>query len=166
MGFGKDGKGVILHEVTEITLLALASAAALKADTNIVLQDDFRLIKTEYFAFFDIQNSPSEELLIGIADKELSAAEIAQNINVTGPVDRNDNLANEQAMRPVWLISALVGSQVPFLANDYLPVEKTIRWTFSDTEGFTFFAYNPRAGAMTTGSVIRIVAKHYGVWLS
>ncbi len=168
MGFGKDGKGVILREVASITLGTLASEAAIKSTSNIALQEDFRLIKTEFLAVATGMTS-GEQIMIGIADRELSAAELAQSIVVNGPVDRNDHVANEQAHRPSWLLATFteggVGSDADVL-NGGLPVEKTLRWTFSDTEGFNFFGFNPTSATLTTGAVIRIIAKHFGVWVT
>jgi len=168
MGFGKDGKGVILRETNIITLSTLGAAAAIKAASNIGLQEDFRLIKTEFFVFQTAMTA-DEYVIIGISDTELSAAEVAQSYNVDGPVDRNDNLANEQSHRPVWPICIITeggtGSDSD-LPGGGLPIEKTIRWTFSDTEGFTFHAFNPGTAALTTGGVIHITAKHYGVWVT
>ncbi len=171
MGFGKDGKGVIIREKPVITVGGLASIAVIKQAGGITLQSsDFRIIKTEYMivqrgAF----GAEGDSVLIGLADNELSVTEIAEAINVDGPVDKNDHVKMEQASRPVWLLAHIKEphQSTTSYANirDLAPSEKVFRWTFTATEAWTWFAYNPLGGALTTGAVFVIFAKHYGVWV-
>ncbi len=114
MGFGKDGKGVIIHEDVQITVGALSSQATIFAVGGITIGEDFRILKTEISV---LQSSAGvgavgDAVLIGVADGELSVGEIAQAINASGPTDRNDNLGNEQSMRPVWTFVAMQGDSL------------------------------------------------------
>ncbi len=172
MGFGKNGTGAIIKERTSVALGTLAQNVAIKVDgAPVLLSEDFRLLKSEVFC--EVKGLTSGEgagLLLGIADDELSVAEIAEAINMSGPVDRNDNVNNERAMRPVWLISALDelgGSTVGrYHGSQGGPmIEWKKRWTFSNPEGWIFFLWNEDV-ALTTGATVRVVATHYGVWLS
>ncbi len=111
MGFGKDGKGVIIYEDLQITVGNLASQAAVAAAGGITLGEDFRMLKSEIHILMGDPGwgAIGDTVIIGIADGELSVGEIAQAINANGPTDRNDNLLTEQANRPVWPIVTLVG---------------------------------------------------------
>ncbi len=136
-----------------------------------VMQDDFRLIKMEYTfwvdgATFVVADGP---LSLWIANGELNLGEIEESIEVQGPVDRNDRLNMERAERYVTQLGVLpfveASSGVrPLFPMDGSVAEKTIRWTFSNPEGWVFCVYNEGTG-LTTGGVVHMRAKHYGVWL-
>ena len=174
MGFGKQGKGCILREIQTITVGALASGVAIKAASQVAIEDDFRIMKSEYFMVVRDQAAgsvvPVDHLLIGIANNELSVGEIAECIAVDGPKDRNDAVPNERSHRAVWLLEILEHIGDANLANrnsrESTKGEWVNPWTFSNGDGWTWFAYNPSGAAATSGMVIDIVAKHYGVWVT
>ncbi len=172
MGFGKNGTGAIIKERNSVALGTLGQNIAIKIDgASVAITEDFRLLKSEIFCEIDaLTSGEGSGLMLGIADDELSTAEIAEAINLSGPVDRNDNVNTERAMRPVWLISALdelggatVGRFHGKSGGSMMEWKK--RWTFSNPEGWVFFVWNEKA-ALTTGATARLVATHYGVWLA
>ncbi len=173
MGFGKDGKGIILRETVVLTPGALAAGAVVKHTGGVILQTtSFRILKTEYFvsqqgAFA----GEGDEIIVGIANGALTTAQIAEALNADGPDDRNDP-DKEEADRAVWLKGPQIketqlaadtyGEPVP---NNGMPMSFSLKWTFTPTEGWDWFAFNPLSGALTTGSVFNITATHYGVWV-
>ncbi len=172
MGFGKDGRGAIIKERNSVALSTLGQNVALKIDSApVVLAEDFRILKSEVFGHIDgLTSSEGEGLYLGIANDELTAAEIAEAINLSGPVDRNDRVSTERSERAVWLISALGGAVVDlsrrFTGHDGGPmIVWKKRWTFSNPQGWIFFVFNDSA-ALTAGSTVRLIATHYGVWLT
>ncbi len=170
MGFGKDGKGVIIRSYDTITLGALGAPAVKKQDNALVLGEDFRMIKSEIYAhlFGAAFVEGDGPLLIGIANNELTATEIDECLAVDGPLDRNDRLSEERAMRavfPLFLMPNDVGNNL-VEGNYGKPHTDTIRWTFSNPEGWTVFAGNIGTGALTTGGVIILQQKYYGVWVT
>ncbi len=169
MGFGKDGKGAILREFVSIDLGTLAGSTVVKASANLVLQDDFRILKTEYLAFMEEDLADDgEAVFFGIADNELSIAEIAELLVLSGPLDRNDRLSTERAERPVWNCGLFKGVALPVLNNGMLIERSGKPWTFSNPEGWTWYAFNPTAAALgdANASAIKIMATHYGVWVT
>lgn len=167
MGFGKDGKGVILTLTSNNNALGtLGSQTALKLDNGLIdnLEDDFRLISTEFQIHVTGGNS-EDSVILGIADNELTVAEIAEALDAQ-PVDRNDNLTNERAMRPVFPIGII--SDLSGVADGHFQAmqKKTVRWTFGDSEGWTWFVYNAESAALGTGAIVTLFAKHYGVWVT
>ncbi len=167
MGFGKDGKGAILHEQVATTLSTLANVAAIKAGANLVLGDDFRVIKVEWVATMDGLTAGEGPIDFGFADNALSVAQIAEVLVLDGPLDRNDHDGNEKAMRPVWVLETFVSDSDGPGGPAALPQrEKTLRWTFSNPEGWTWFAFNRSGGTLTTGAVIKVLAKYFGVWVT
>ncbi len=169
MGFGKDGKGAIIRENVTITVGGLAAVAVIKG-TSLSISEDFRILKTEYFISQSGNwGAVGDEVIIGFADDELSVGEIAECLNVDGPVDRNDRLAEERVMRAVWSLIDLKGDSTTVVMqppNDGKFMEHKPRWTFSNPEGWTWFAYNPLSGALTAGAVFIINAKYFGVWVT
>ncbi len=170
MGFGKDGKGALIRESTSLDLGTLGAVTAIKADAALVIGDDFRLLKSEIMATLERDLGGTDEaVLIGIADNELSVAEIAECLVANGPIDRNDNLANERAMRPVWIIGQFRGVGAVETIHMGLPIiHKGKPWTFSNPEGWTFFAFNPTGAALadTNTPEVKLFATHYGVWVT
>lgn len=168
MGFGKDGKGAIIRENLQIALSTLADATAIKATSGGLsgdMQEDFRIIKSEIFVYVEGHTQTEGPITIGICDAELSVTEIAECLDLNGPVDRNDHLNAERVMRPVFELCQ-IGELSLEIPNNNLPIEKTLRWTFPAAEGWDWFAYNDSGAALTTGTIVRIRAKHFGVWVT
>ncbi len=174
MGFGKGNKGVIMTDTDTITMLTTGNNIVVKQDNPLVLQEDFRLVKTEFSARWTGTAGDADGFHMYLADNELSVTEIGEAITAAGPLDRNDRDLDEKATRPVFLLGLFVedgvGAQTRMVikgpASQVGIIEKTIRWTFSDTEGFCFAIFNNSGAAPTTGGVIRVVAKHFGVWVT
>ncbi len=172
MGFGKDGKGTMIREDVSITLGALANSAGVQGDSPF-LTEDFRVLKTiAQVGGNGVTAGEGAGLLLFLTNGELSTGEVEQAIELSGPVDRNDRLGTEQAGRYVTLVgySDVVAGADNIISfrdvNTNSPI-LTIkpRWTFSDPEGWDWFVYNT-AGALTTGGAVRVIATHYGVWVT
>ncbi len=167
MGFGKDGKGAMIRERHIITLGALVAGAVLKSDAQLAIEEDFRIIKTEVFPSLLTHAVGEAPIYFGIADNELSVTEIAEALEVDGPLDRNDRVKVEQAERPVWILGQFLGDQQDVSDNPFpVGIVKNLRWTFSNPEGWTWFAFNGGPDNLTTGAFLRLYAVHYGVWVT
>ncbi len=166
--------GVIIRENTSQALGALAATAAIKVDPDAVMEEDFRMLKSEIFAQIEgLTAGEGVQLLFGIANGELTATEIGECLNTDGPVDRNDRANKEMAERFVKVLGMFTGDQ----GNQAIATEKTIntdgrplivkpRWTFSNPEGWAFFVYNQGADVLTTNATVRVIATNYGVWVT
>ncbi len=170
MGFGKDKKGVIFEQEDAITLLTLASEAALKQDAVPAVTDSLRIIKSEGVAHMQsaTANEGDGPVRLYLCSDDLSVAEIAEKIGSAAgqPLSREDRIGNEQAMRPVFYLATL--RAIPsLLPGQGVLVEwsKTIRWTFGDGKSFTIVAWNMGTGALDTGAIIRFHHTAYGVWV-
>lgn len=179
LGFGKDGKGVIVRHASSTTIGALTSVTAIKQGTPLLLDKDFRIMKSEiHISIWDIPDS--RPLLCGIADNELTVAEIAEVIANIGPRDPGDRDEIEISERPVWVLGwmdAGAGGVGTHDAADDGQVSRTfvhkIPWTFyaaipdgSGTErGWTIWYYNPSGVALASGRGCVEIITHYGVWV-
>jgi len=172
MGFGKDGKGAIIRENVTITVGNLAALTGILSTAggrvSDSLGDDFRILKTEFLVSKIDQTSDEGTLFLYLVDGELTLAECEEAIELGGPIDRNDRLSQERAERYVKPVAMLVGSSD--ITTGGGPVVEQVysmnpKWTFSNPEGWDWMAYN--AGAiLTAGTIIRIFATHYGVWVT
>ncbi len=169
MGFGKDGKGTIIVEANMITLGALADDAAILADGSLTIGEDFRILKSELFVGTNETIAAGDgPIYFGVANGELSVAEIAEALVQSGPQNRNDAARTEQAMRKIEIL-AVFGPGQNNGTGDLAwkgPIVTKPRWTYSDPEGWNYFAFNQSGGVLVTGTVLRYRAKHYGVWVT
>ncbi len=170
MGFGKDGKGVIIRESKSQDVGTLAFGAALFVTTALPTLERFRMLKTELIAtVISVTTGELNGLFLGLADGDLTLPEIEASIEQNGPVGPNDTVANEVALRPIWWLGATdreTGSELVF-ENERggHMMEATPRWTFARTKGWNLFIYNLGA-APTTGATVKVRQKSFGVWVT
>ncbi len=152
-----------------VTLSTLAANTALKQAQPIGITEDFRIISMELSAEMTGLTAGEGPIDLYLCNDELSVTEISESILGPGPVDRSDRNGQERAERAVFLIGHFSGlnTESPVLGHDGQEgiVKKTIRWTFSNANGFVIVAFNRSGGTLTTGAVIRFSTKFYGVWL-
>ncbi len=169
MGFGKDGKGVIIRDPRTQAIGSLAQQAAIIIGTNLSTLERFRIIKLELWAAVTgLTTGEGTGLLIGIADGDYTLAEIEASLESTGPAGPNDTVISEIVERFVILLGSIdreTGTEAIFENNHGgHMMEKNLRWTFSRTKSWNFFIYNLGA-ALTTGATVIIKPKEFGVWV-
>ncbi len=171
MGFGKDGKGIIIREQRSVNLSTLAAGAAILVGTKLAMTDDFRMLRSEVQAHLAGGTAGDVEgLIFGLADGDLTVAEIAATILANGPLDANDIVTGNIAMRPVWNMGVAItnfdGTDGFYQgeANSPMLIVKP-RWTFSATKSWNWFVFNDTGSALTTGASTFILAKNFGVWV-
>ncbi len=170
MGFGKDGKGAIVRQNLSLPLLTLASGDALKFPA-LTMGEDFRILKSEIYAHVaTLTAGEGQGLLFGIANGELTNAEIAAALVTNGPTDINDRSLQESAERNVKLLSSGIlidsaGIQRHLLGAEGGPmIVSKHRWTYSNPEGWSWFIFND-GPTLTTGATARMVATNFGMWV-
>ena len=171
MGFGKDGKGVIIRQSVSQALGTLGANTAIIVGTNIDILERFRMIKSEIYAgLTSLTSTEGANLLFGIAEGDLTLAEIEEAIELTGgPVGPNDPVNEAIAERFVkWLGASDHEIATEGLFHNNMGgqlLEHTIRWTFARTKSWNFFVYNLGA-ALTTGASVVVRSKSFGVWVT
>lgn len=169
MGFGKDGRGVILYGGCQINIGGLASLDVIGA-SMLTFTEDFRLLKLEGWGATDSYTvGASHALLVGLADGDLSDAEIEECLEARSQ-HPNDRISVEQSERPVWPLGILTERQISasemaaLLNNGQSAVWKQ-RWTFGPS-GIKIWAYNfDNTGAFGTAAYLNFYCKLYGVWV-
>lgn len=171
MGFGKNETGVIVRDVTAGALGAVSATAAVKF-AGPEITDDFRMLKMESLGVVTgLTSGEAKSLIFGIANDDLSAADIAEAINSGAPLNRADRDLTEFAMRNVKILSQLQPG--PLTDNTHMllqknggdPVESKHRWTYTKGVGWAYFIYNRGDVALTTGAIFRSSHTIFGLWL-
>ncbi len=170
MGFGKDGKGVIIKETRSQAVGTLANSTVLIIGTNIATVERFRMLKTQVMASITgVTAGNANGYYFGLADGDLSLTEIEQGIETIGPLGPNDIVTNAFAIRPIWILGGIKqqnNTEVLFENETGGSVlVGTPRWTFASIKSWNFFIYNMGA-APTTGSTVDIRVKSFGVWVT
>ncbi len=170
MGFGKDGKGVIIRESRIQALGTLASQAGLLIGGKLATVERFRMLKTEIQASITaVTAGEANGYIFGLADGDLTIVEIEETIEADGPLGPNDVITSNLSMRPVWIVGGIQqqnNTEVLF-TNDTggTTMTATPRWTFAATKSWNWFIYNMGA-APTTGSTCILRVKSFGVWVT
>ncbi len=170
MGFGKDGKGVIIRESRSQVLGTIAAETALVIGTKLATLERFRMLRCEVYATLTgLTSGELTGLLFVLADGDLTQTEVEACIESDGPLGPNDSVIADIADRPVWTFGAIdreTGSEAIFENTEggHMMVVKP-RWTFARTKSWNFLVYNLGA-APTTGASVIIRVKSFGVWVT
>ncbi len=175
MGFGKDGKGAIVREQTTISLGGLAGQDAVGVDSSVLLDADFRILKSEVTAVVRaLTTTEGNGLILYMTQGLLSVAQAEATIELFGPVRPGERIEEEIAERWVRRLGITHGGDIAterVFTNEegggLLKINP--RWTFrrgrtASQGGWNWLVYNSGA-TITTGGVVDLLATHYGVWV-
>ncbi len=171
MGFGKDGKGVIIQEARSQALGALSNGSGILIGTKLAVTDSFRMLKAiGHFGITGLTGGEGNGLILYLANGNLSLAEAEAQIELSGPLDRSARPEVELAERFVKLVGVV---DVPNASTEQTvrdaqtgaPVVTTRpRWTFGSTDSWNWILYN-HGDNLTTGATVSIRCTSYGVWV-
>ncbi len=176
MGFGKDGKGAIVKEQTSITLGALAGQGYAQVNSGVLLDMDFRILRSDITCVVNgLTSTEGNGLILYMSQGDLTSAEAEVNIEQNGPNRLGDKILEEVASRWVRRVGITQGAEVVtehVFLNKYGGglLELEPRWTFRRGRtavdgGWNWGVYNDGT-ILTTGATARILATHYGVWVT
>ncbi len=172
MGFGKDGRGAIVHEFRSQAVGTLANNTGLFLGTKLAITKDFRMLKSSINAILTAVTAAEMDagMEMWLVDGDLTLGEAVAKIESQGPLEPYDRIGEEVAERYVKFVGAFGGGegvgQERRMVNEAggYPKEMKPRWTFGETKSWQWMLYN-RGAAPTTGALWRVQAVHYGVWL-
>ncbi len=172
MGFGKDGNGIIIVEDRTQALGTLAQNTGIIVGSELETLERFRILKSEVFAVMRaVTNTEGGGFGLYLVDGDLTLSEAEAAIENNGPLGPNDSVSADVSERFVRLVGVTeIKSQavdVPFLdVNTGAPVcMAKPRWTFSRDKAWNWLVYN-NGQSPTTGIVVVVKAKHFGVWVT
>ncbi len=170
MGFGKDGKGVILREFRSQALGTLGNNTMIFIGSAVITLERFRMIKTQLTAFVQaLTAGEGTGLLIGLVDGNFTVAQAEAALEAVGPLGPNESTAEELAERFLMVLGAIdheISTDNMFTNNEGgHTMSETIRWTFARTKSWNWFVYN-MGPSLTSGATARILVKSFGVWVT
>ncbi len=163
MGFGKDGKGVIIHEDNvDITLSTLGARTAIVVNGP-TLVDGFRMLKAEGFVLA-LGGTGGIALQFGLAQQNMSVATIAATL-AAQPTGRQDTVGQAAGMQPCFVMGAITVDG-PHLSLSNKDEVSQVQWTYpEDSGGWEWFVFNPFDSALASGTIVNIRTKIFGVWV-
>ncbi len=176
MGFGKDGKGAIVKEQTSIALGALAAQDMAGIDSAVLLDMDFRILRSDITAVIaGLAATQGIGLILYMTEGDLSVSEAEVNVEQNGPIRLGQQIEEEIASRWVRRVGVTIRDPVAtelVFSNKYggAMLEATPRWTFRRARtagegGWNWAIYNSGV-TLTTGAIVDLTATHYGVWVA
>jgi len=173
MGFGKDGKGVMIAEKRSQALGALPTDTAILLGTKLPTTEDFRMLKAHVRAIITgLTTGEGIGLFIGLAHGDLTTAQIQLALGSTqGPVDPGDLDVIDGVMKPVFIVGQMKPVEIAETEANFIDaltgapmIVSKNRWTFSQTISWNWFVYNLGA-TLTIGSTVKFEATDFGVWV-
>lgn len=164
-------KVAVLRSNEFIALSTLGAQTAIALGSGITITQNLFLTALE--ALGQVTGLTAGEgtgLMVGIANRDLDMAQIAECLVVDGPLDLNDKIKAERASRFVKLFGAVeqavAGTAMVFKGENGSMLMKTNpKWLFtSASSGFQMFIWN-NGIALTTGATARLQSTFFGSWI-
>lgn len=160
-----DSKLAILWELVSINLGTLASATAVTTVSKIdtAREQGYRVTKTQWFIERLGATFGDDPILVGYAFG-MTSGQITEMLaaDPQGAVNSTDKEAQDRANRPAFPMAAFSAENLQIIMRDG---ETIPMWSAPEGGFLNWFALNFGGGALTTGGSVRILAKHFGVWL-
>jgi len=161
--FSDNSMASIVWDLITISPGALAQGDFVIAGSKINASrlQGFRVLKTQYW--ISMRNATAGEggFLVGLSHA-LSVAELAEMVDAA-PQRPNDTAGSERARRPAWPLEMLIAN-ADGDGKVYAEGVATIGWSIQEGTALDWWVAN-FATTKTTGTVVNIIAKHFGVWL-
>ncbi len=152
-----------------ITLGTLADDTVILQASGITLTQDYWQKSLDYTAALRDLTAGEGPIWFGIADPELTVAEIKEALNAV-PTSSHDFPAVEHARRPVRVLGVfdpLADAQARLNEGKPKRFRFPAGWTRRVPAGkqpAQFWAWNRSGAALTTGGIIQVHSTYYGNW--
>ncbi len=164
--FSKSDRAQILWDNLEITIGALATVTAVIQTSRIdtAKENGFRILKTIYYAFWRGFTAGEGPIIWGYT-AGMSAGNVALAIQAdpagAGPEVLTGRLQANFPVFPLGLMSAEDAAQLMVTGEG----THNMKWSIPEGSALNWWVFNPSGSTLTTGGTLKIVAKHFGVWL-
>ncbi len=164
--FSNAERSQVLWDNTEVTIGALATVTAAVASSRIdtAKENGFRILKTQYWCWWRGFTAGEGPILWGV-EPGAGAGSIASTIQADPQTMGNEGkIAREQAMLPVFVLEQFTAEDAAQLKT-WAQGEFAMKWSIQEGSALNYFVFNPSGSTFTTGGTLKVVAKHFGVWL-
>ncbi len=164
--FSKSEGAQVLWDNLEVTIGALAtvSAAIVSSRIDTAKEMGFRILRTDYWAFWRGFTAGEGPLIFGMTAGQ-SAGNVALAIQAdpagSGPEVLTGRLQANFPVFPLGLMTAEDAAQLMVTKEGTF----NMRWSIPEGSSMNWWVFNPSGSTFTTGSTLKIIAKHFGVWL-
>ena len=165
--FSQNMMAGIVYDDLALVLGALATKTAVQGASKIDASraQGFRLLKTQYWVEVIGKTNDQGGIIVGLSHN-LSVTEIKECIEADPQGSKAIHRPESEASsRPIWPL-VLIPSTVTSIEDKLVAMgELKPGWSAPEGSTFNWFAFNLSTGTLTTGTQVKIFAKHYGVWL-
>ncbi len=163
--FSDNSMAAIMWDEVQITLGTPIAGASVSVASRIdtARLQGFRLLKTEILAAMT-GVTPGEGPVALLMSHDLTATETEQTLGAD-PQRSNDPEASPRAMQPLWPVCVFEGGSGVGNGTWSWQGDIKLGWSFPEGTQLTWVVNNFSANTLTTGSVVHVLAKHFGVWL-
>ncbi len=166
---GREASFQPIPDVISITLGTLADNTVVFQASGITLTQDYWEKSFDWSAQLRDLTAGEGPIWIGVADPELSVAEVLEALNAV-PTSSHDFPAVEHARRPVRVLGVFEGAvdgQSSINDGKRKRFRMPRNWTKRVPAGkqlTQFWAWNRSGAALTTGGIVQIHTTYYGNW--
>ncbi len=167
--FTTNTKSGIVYDFITIALSTLGTLTAILGPSKIDASREmgFRVLRTEYWLEYEGKTDNEGPIIFGLS-VDMTVSQIANAISAD-PQGRDPEAseANLRAKFPIFPLKMLSeqSTESPGGGNAIISMDVAkVGWSLPEGSHLDFFAFN-LGSALTTGTVIRVFAKHFGVWL-
>ncbi len=159
-----------IRETVTITLGTLADLDVVGADSLAVTQNGYITTSDVIATLIGLTAGEGIGLVLGVADGQLSDAEIEETLEAQGPAFEGQRSQSERADRMVRILG-LIGPQpselVPnstVFAHQFLRFKTNLSFSEDKAALARWYIYNTRGNALTTGAQLELLLTHNVRW--
>ncbi len=154
-----------------LTLSTLGATTVIATNSKIDSSraSGFRIIKSKIFAQFTGKTAAEGPVMFGVAIG-YTAAEVEAILEQdpqsrVAAIEKGKGYIEPIGMVPLEAVAGPVTGPTGGSGAHAGMFETTPNWSCPEGASLSYWAYNMGSGALTTGTLFRVFAQHYGVWL-
>ncbi len=168
MGVGKSGNLDILWDFVEMAIGTLGGLAALNVSTKVDAARDqgFRVVKAQTAVCWDNKTTGEGPIIVGFsANQSSTGVEECMEADPQNPNTDGGGQDQFRANRACWPIAIINLTETNGRLANGAFVDIPIKWSMPEHGDFDVWAYNNSPSPLTTGTLITVAFKLFGVWL-
>ncbi len=168
MGLGKSGNLDIVWDFVEMAIGALGALTAVNIPTKIDASRDqgYRVMKAQAAVVWDNKTTVEGPIIVGLAaNQTATGVEECMEADPQNPNTDGGGQDQFRANRACWPIAFINRTETNGRLDNGRFVDVPIRWSMPEHGNFDCWAYNNDSSPLSTGTLITVALKLFGVWL-